>query len=37
MLREIKKLDYKLIEVEHIPKTGIGQTINDRLLRASLK
>ena len=37
MLREIKKQNYKLIEVEKIPNIGIGQTINDRLIRASYK
>ena len=36
-LRRIKKRRYKLIEVQKIPNTGIGQTINDRLLRASTK
>ncbi len=36
-LREIKKKKYKLIEVEKIPNIGIGQTINDRLKRASYK
>ena len=35
MLRMIKKKKFKLIEVEKIPNSGIGQTINDRLKRAS--
>ena len=34
-LRMIKKLKYKSISVEKIPNKGIGQTINDRLIRAS--
>ena len=34
-LRKIKKKGYKLIAVEKIPETGIGQSINDRLRRAS--
>ena len=34
-LRMIKKLKYKSIAVERIPNKGIGQTINDRLIRAS--
>lgn len=37
ILRNIKKNKYKLIEVENIPNQGIGQTINDRLRRASYK
>ena len=36
-LRKIKKRKFKLIEVEKIPNIGIGQTINDRLQRASIK
>jgi len=36
-LRIIKKLEYKSIAVEKIPNKGLGQTINDRLLRASIK
>ena len=36
-LRMIKKLKYKSIAVEKISKKGIGQTINDRLIRASKK
>ena len=34
-LREIKKLKFKRIAVQKIPNKGIGQTINDRLKRAS--
>ncbi len=34
-LRMIKKLKYNSISVERIPNKGIGQTINDRLIRAS--
>ena len=34
-LREIKKLKFKSIAVQKIPNKGIGQTINDRLKRAS--
>ena len=37
ILRKIKKKKYKLIEVEKIPNRGFGETINDRLLRASAK
>ena len=36
-LRMIKKLKYKSIAVERIPNKGIGQAINDRLIRASKK
>ena len=36
-LREIKQKKFKLIEVEKIPNIGIGRTINDRLIRASIK
>jgi len=36
-LRMIKKLKYNSISVENIPNKGIGQTINDRLIRASKK
>jgi len=36
-LRMVKKLKYKSIAIERIPTNGIGQTINDRLLRASKK
>ena len=36
-LRMIKKLKYNSISVENIPHKGIGQTINDRLIRASKK
>ena len=35
LLRKIKKDGYKMIAVEKIPNNGIGQTINDRLNRAS--
>ncbi len=34
-LRRIKKLKFKKIAIEKIPNKGIGQTINDRLKRAS--
>tara|TARA_B100000989_G_scaffold40034_1_gene25425 strand:- start:434 stop:1369 length:936 start_codon:yes stop_codon:yes gene_type:complete len=34
-LRKIKKSRFNLIAVEKIPNTGMGMTINDRLLRAS--
>ncbi len=34
-LRRIKKLKFKRIAIEQIPNVGIGQTINDRLKRAS--
>ena len=34
-LRNIKRLKFKKIAVEKIPNIGIGQTINDRLKRAS--
>ena len=36
-LRMIKKLKYNSISVEKIPNKGIGQTINDRMIRASKK
>jgi L-threonylcarbamoyladenylate synthase len=35
LLRKIKNKGYKSIAVEKIPNFGIGQTINDRLKRAS--
>mgnify|MGYP001417623225 FL=1 len=35
LMRKIKNKGYKKIAVEKIPNTGIGQTINDRLERAS--
>ena len=35
MLRIIKKMKYKKISVEKIPKKGLGITINDRLIRAA--
>ena len=34
-LRLIKKMKYKKISVEKIPKKGLGTTINDRLIRAA--
>ena len=34
-LRDIKRKKYKSISVERIPNKGFGQTINDRLVRAS--
>ena len=37
ILRKIKKQKFKLIEVEEIPNIGFGETINDRLTRASLR
>ena len=36
-LRIVKKMSYKSISVETIPNKGIGETINDRLMRASKK
>ena len=35
ILRKIKKSKYKSIGVSKIPNTGLGKTINDRLIRAS--
>ena len=35
LLREIKNKGYKSIAVEKIQNLGLGQTINDRLKRAS--
>ena len=35
IMREIKNKGYKKIAIEKIPNIGIGQTINDRLERAS--
>ena len=35
LLRKIKKDGYKMIAVEKITNKGIGETINDRLNRAS--
>ena len=35
ILRLIKKMKYKKISVEKIPKKGLGITINDRLIRAA--
>ena len=37
ILRIIKNKNYKSIVVEKIPNIGIGETINDRLKRASIK
>ena len=34
-LRLVKKMKYKKISVEKIPKIGLGITINDRLIRAA--
>ena len=34
-LRIIKNKNYKSIAVEKIPNKGLGETINDRLIRAS--
>jgi L-threonylcarbamoyladenylate synthase len=35
LIRKIKNKGYKKIAVEKIPNIGMGQTINDRLERAS--
>ena len=35
ILRLVKKMKYKKISVEKIPKQGLGITINDRLIRAA--
>ena len=37
ILRKIKNDNYKSIAVEKIPNIGFGETINDRLKRASTK
>ena len=37
ILRVIKKKNYERIVVEKIPNNGFGETINDRLKRASTK
>ena len=37
MLRYLKKKNYERIFVEKIPNNGFGETINDRLKRASTK
>ena len=37
MLRKIKNSNFKSIAVEKIPCEGIGETVNDRLIRASKK
>ena len=34
-LRKIKRLKFQRLAIEKIPNIGIGQTINDRLKRAS--
>ena len=34
-LRKIKKKKFKFIAIERIPNKGIGEAINDRLIRAS--
>ena len=34
-LRKVKNLGFKAISVEKIPNKGLGETINDRLLRAA--
>ena len=36
-LRKIKKKGFKQISIEKIPNRGIGEAINDRLLRAAVK
>ena len=36
-LRKIKKKGFKQISIERIPNRGIGEAINDRLLRAAVK
>ena len=35
VLRKIKKNKFKSIAIEKIPNKGFGETINDRLIRAS--
>ena len=35
VLREIKKKSFKGIAIEKIPNKGLGETINDRIIRAS--
>ena len=35
VLRKIKKNKFKSIAIEKIPNKGLGETINDRLIRAS--
>ena len=37
ILRKIKKLDFKMINVVKIPNKGPGIAINDRLKRAAYK
>ena len=36
-LRKVKKKGFKQISIERIPNRGIGEAINDRLLRAAVK
>ena len=36
-LRKVKKKGFKQISIEKIPNRGIGEAINDRLLRAAEK
>ena len=36
-LRKVKKKGFKQISIEKIPNRGIGEAINDRLLRAAVK
>ena len=36
-LRNVKKKGFKQISIERIPNRGIGEAINDRLLRAAAK
>ena len=36
-LRKAKKRGYKILAIEKIPQKGIGETINDRLIRAAKK
>ena len=35
VLRKIKKNNFKAIAIEKIPNKGLGETINDRIIRAS--
>ena len=36
-LRKVKKKGFKQISIERIPNRGVGEAINDRLLRAAVK
>ena len=36
-LRKVKKKGFKQISIEKIPNRGIGEAINDRLLRAAVR